>query len=128
MPTAITHDIRVHVETQYQEEQSDPSNELFLFAYRITIENHGDHVIQLMRRHWYIFDSIAEMREVEGEGVVGQQPILQPGDSHTYISACNLRSDMGKMSGTYLFERLSDGSRFEVSIPEFTMLVPLRLN
>lgn len=128
MPTAITHDIRVHVETQYQEEQSDPANDLFLFAYRITIENRGDHVIQLMRRHWFIFDSNGEAREVEGEGVVGQQPVLQPGDSHTYISACNLRSDMGKMCGTYLFSKLEDGQTFEVSIPEFTMLAPVRLN
>lgn len=128
MPTSISKDIRVHVETQYQEEQSEPLNELFLFAYHIRIENNSDYTIQLMRRHWYIFDSNGETREVEGEGVVGVQPILQPGESHTYISACNLRSDIGKMSGSYLFERFEDGVTFEVAIPEFTLLVPVRMN
>ncbi len=128
MPTAITNDIRVNVETQYQPEQSDPLNDLFLFAYRITIENHGEHIIQLLRRHWYIFDSNGETREVEGEGVVGLQPILRPGDHHTYISACNLRSDIGKMAGTYTFERLEDAQHFEVVIPEFTLHSPIRMN
>ncbi len=128
MPTATTNDIRVHVETQYQEEQSEPLNDLYLFAYHISIQNNSEHIIQLMRRHWYIFDSNGEAREVEGEGVVGVQPILRPGDTHTYISACNLRSDMGKMSGTYLFERLENGEQFEVTIPEFTLLVPVRMN
>lgn len=128
MPTATTNDIRVHVETQYQEEQSEPLNDLYLFAYHISIQNNSEHIIQLMRRHWYIFDSNGESREVEGEGVVGVQPILRPGDTHTYISACNLRSDMGKMSGTYLFERLENGEQFEVTIPEFTLLVPVRMN
>ncbi len=128
MPTAITNEIRVHVETQYQEEQSEPLNDLYLFAYHISIQNNSEHIIQLMRRHWYITDSIGELREVEGEGVVGVQPILRPGDTHTYISACNLRSDMGKMSGTYTFERLENGETFEVAVPEFTMLVPVRMN
>lgn len=128
MPSLITHDVRVHVETQYQEEQSEPLNDLFLFAYHIHIQNNSDHTIQLMRRHWYIFDSNGEIREVEGEGVVGVQPILRPGDSHTYISACNLRSDMGKMNGNYQFERLEDGETFEVSIPEFNLVAPVRFN
>lgn len=128
MPTAITNEIRVHVETQYQEEQSEPLNDLYLFAYHISIKNNSEHIIQLMRRHWHIFDSNGESREVEGEGVVGVQPILQPGETHTYISACNLRSDMGKMSGTYLFEKLENGEQFEVTIPEFTLLVPVRMN
>jgi ApaG protein len=128
MPTSITHAIRVHVETQYQEEQSEPLNDLFLFAYHIHIQNNSDHTIQLMRRHWFIFDSNGEIREVEGEGVVGVQPILHPGDSHTYISACNLRSDMGKMTGSYEFERLEDGQTFEVIVPEFNLVAPVRFN
>jgi ApaG protein len=128
MPTAITHDIRVHVETQYQEEQSEPLNNLFLFAYHISIKNNSEYIIQLLKRHWYIFDSNGETREVEGEGVVGQQPILSPGETHTYISASNLRSDMGKMTGTYLFERLDNGTTFEVTIPEFQLIAPVRLN
>jgi ApaG protein len=128
MPASTTHDVRVHVETQYQPDQSNPVTGDFLFAYRITIENNSGHIIQLLRRHWFIFDSSGETREVEGEGVVGVQPILKPGEAHAYISACNLKSDIGKMSGIYLFERLHDGHYFEVEIPEFTMMVPQRLS
>lgn len=128
MPTAITNQVRVHVETQYQPGQSDPLNGLILFAYHINIKNDSDYAIQLQRRHWIIFDSNGEIREVEGEGVVGQKPILLPGEQHSYISACNLRSEMGKMSGTYLFERLDTGKHFYVNIPEFQMIAPYRLN
>lgn len=128
MPTAITNDVRVQVETQYQHDQSEPLNDLHLFAYHISIQNNSDHIIQLLRRHWYIFDSNGETREVEGEGVVGLQPILRPGDTHTYISACNLHSELGKMLGTYTFERLDDGSTFEVTIPEFNLMAPVRFN
>jgi ApaG protein len=128
MPTATTHDVEVDVETQYQPQQSNPLSEDFLFAYRITIKNHGDHVIQLLRRHWYIHDSNGEKREVEGEGVVGLQPVLKPGETHSYISGCNLKSELGKMKGIYLFEKLVDGNRFEVQVPEFTMMVPYREN
>ena len=68
------------------------------------------------------------MREVEGKGVVGQTPILEPGDSHSYISGCSLKSGIGKMYGTYLMEKIIDGKRFKVAIPEFTIIVPYRLN
>jgi ApaG protein len=68
------------------------------------------------------------MREVEGEGVVGQQPVLEPGQSHQYVSGCNLKSGLGKMTGTYTMERIIDGSKLQVIIPEFTMIAPLRLN
>jgi ApaG protein len=99
-----------------------------VFTYRITIENQSDHTIQLMRRHWHIFDAGFSMREVEGEGVVGQQPVLEPGQVHQYVSGCNLKSGIGKMSGTYLMEKVVDGSKMQVNIPEFTMIAPLRLN
>ena len=128
MPTATTHDVRVHVETQYQPDQSDPLSGLILFAYHVVISNESEYAIQLQRRHWVIFDSNGEIREVEGEGVVGQKPILLPGEQHSYISACNLRSEMGKMSGTYLFERIGDRKMFQVEIPEFHMVAPYRLN
>lgn len=126
--TAITEGIKVSVETNYQPEYSSPAQNHYVFTYRITIENDGDYTIKLHRRHWFIRDSNNEPREVEGEGVVGQQPILEPGEKHQYVSGCNLRSGFGKMYGTYLMEKIVDGSQFEVIIPEFSMIVPFLLN
>jgi ApaG protein len=81
-----------------------------------------------MRRHWYIFDTIGTVREVEGEGVVGLQPVLEPGEVHEYVSGCNLKSTIGKMIGNYTMERIMDGKSFKVDIPEFTMMVPHLMN
>jgi len=128
MATQITDGVKVSVETVYQPEYSNPENEHFMFAYRITIENLGDYSVQLLRRHWYIFDSNGTYREVEGEGVVGQQPIIEPGERHEYVSGCNLKSDMGTMRGTYSMLRELDGSIFEVDIPTFDLIAPHRLN
>ncbi len=114
--------------TEYQPEYSSPSQAHYVFTYRITIENEGPSTVQLLRRHWIIYDAHGMAREVEGEGVVGQQPILEPGETHEYVSGCNLRSSLGKMGGTYLMERIIDGKQFRVNIPEFTMVVPYRLN
>ena len=126
--TAITEGIKVCVETNYQPEYSSPGQYHFVFTYRITIENNSDYTIKLHRRHWFIHDANNTVREVEGEGVVGQQPILEPGEQHQYVSGCNLRSGYGKMYGTYLMEKVVDGSRFEVAIPEFNMVIPFLLN
>ena len=128
MITAVTQGIQITVRSTYQESYSRPEENHFLFTYRITIENKSEHTVQLVRRHWHIYDSSSEHREVEGEGVIGQQPILMPGDVYEYESACNLTSDMGKMHGTYLMERQIDKLRFFVNIPEFEMVVPARLN
>jgi len=128
MTTAITEGVRVSVLTQYQPEYSTPMQAHYVFTYRITIENHSEHTIQLLRRHWHIYDSNGTIREVEGEGVVGLQPVLEPGEIHQYVSGCNLKTSIGKMLGTYLVERIMDGKQFEVTIPEFTMIVPFRLN
>jgi ApaG protein len=128
MTTAITKGIRISVETEYQPAYSNPVQFHFVFTYRITIENLSDHTIQLLRRHWHIHDAGQEAREVEGEGVVGLQPVLEPGDSHQYVSGCNLKSGMGKMYGNYLLERMINGEKFRVQIPEFTMVVPHKLN
>ena len=84
--------------------------------------------MQLLRRHWYIYDSNGTVREVEGEGVVGLQPVIEPGEIHEYVSGCNLRTSIGKMTGTYLVERVVDGKQFQVQIPEFNMIAPYRLN
>lgn len=128
MVTAITQGVKISVETDYQEDYSNPANEHYMFSYQINIENLSDYAIQLKRRQWFIFDSNGEQREVEGEGVVGQQPIIQPGKNHSYISGCHLSTDMGSMSGNYLMQRLVDDTEFIVDIPEFNLIVPYRLN
>lgn len=128
MITEITQGIRVSVETEYQPSYSSPSQYHYVFTYRITIENQSEYTIQLLRRHWHIHDAGFASREVEGEGVVGQQPVLEPGQSHQYVSGCNLKSGIGKMLGYYHMERIMDGVKFRVLVPEFTMVAPLRLN
>jgi ApaG protein len=127
MITKSTAGIKVSVELQYNEQQSHLSSHYFI-VYRITIKNASDYTVQLKKRHWYIFDSNGMKSEVEGEGVVGEQPILIPGQSYQYVSGCNLLSDMGKMGGVYIMEREIDGEMFNVTIPEFMMIVPYKLN
>ena len=119
--TATTYHVRVSVRSVYQEQQSEPEKGEFIFAYRVNIENQGDTPIQLLRRYWHIVDSVGEFREIEGDGVVGEQPVLLPGDTHEYVSWCPLRSEFGRMSGHYVFLRLSDNTEFTVDIPEFTL-------
>ncbi len=128
MTTKVTHGIKISVDTKFQEGHSYPSQRYFLFLYKITIENTSDYTVQLLRRHWDIFDSSGEYRAVDGEGVVGKQPVLEPGQSFTYESACNLATDIGRMSGYYVFQRQVDNSSHKVTIPEFNLVVPERLN
>ncbi len=128
MPTTTTQGVTVTVTTNYLPDYSSPSQEHFVFAYRIDIRNNSGHTVKLLRRHWFISDANGTVREVEGEGVVGRQPVLEPGESHQYMSGCNLKSGMGKMRGTYLMERLGNGDNFQVNIPEFTLMVPYRMN
>jgi ApaG protein len=128
MVTAITEGIKVTVETEYQPEYSSPRQFHYVFTYKITIENRSESTIQLKRRHWFIHDASCATKEVEGEGVVGQQPILEAGQMHQYVSGCNLKSGLGKMNGTYIMERVVDGKVLHVTIPEFCMIVPFRLN
>lgn len=128
MITQSTAGITISVESIYQSEYSNPENMHFMFAYRITIENTSDYTTQLINRHWDIFDSIGEHRTVDGEGVVGEQPILQPGESHQYVSGCNLNSEMGYMQGYYTMQREIDGQNFRVEIPRFNLIASFRLN
>lgn len=128
MYKAITKDVEVTVETFYQETASNPEAGKYVFAYRIVIENHSEFTIKLLSRHWHIIDSNGQLSEVEGEGVIGQQPVIEPDQKHEYVSGCELQSELGKMHGTYLMERQTDGARFEVEIPEFVMIAPYRLN
>lgn len=128
MVTGITEGVKISVETVFQDEFSNPMNEVFLFAYKIEIQNLTDHYIQLKRRNWTIFDSSGSVREVEGSGVVGEQPIIAPGNTHSYVSACNLTTDIGSMKGYYSMTRFPDESVFQVEIPQFELIVPHRLN
>ncbi|MDJ1469463.1 Co2+/Mg2+ efflux protein ApaG [Cytophagaceae bacterium DM2B3-1] len=128
MVTEITEGVKVTVATEYQPEYSSPAQEHYVFTYKISIENCSEYTVQLLRRHWHIHDSNGSIREVEGEGVIGLQPVLEPGETHEYVSGCNLKTNIGKMKGTYLMERIVDGKQFRVRIPEFTMVVPYRLN
>ena len=128
MVTYITEGVKVSVETIYQPEYSNPSNDHFMFAYKVNIENMGTYAVRLLSRHWYIFDSNGAKREVEGEGVVGVQPVIEPGHSHEYLSGCNLKTDMGSMKGEYQMTRLIDNALFNVQIPEFYLIAPYRLN
>jgi ApaG protein len=128
MVTEITEGIKVSVETEYQPEYSTPLQYHYVFTYKIRIENNSDYTIQLLRRKWKIFDANGVVKEVEGDGVVGQQPVIEPGESHNYVSGSNLRTGFGKMRGSYLMERMIDGKQFEVNIPEFSLIVPYRLN
>jgi ApaG protein len=128
MTSMISEGIKVSVETFYQPDYSNPLQSEFMFAYRISIENHNSFPVKLHRRHWHIFDSNGTHREVEGEGVVGVQPSLNQGEHYQYVSGCNLRTEMGRMSGTYQMENLYSKQMFEVNIPAFEMFVPFKGN
>ena len=128
MANKISEGMEVSVETFYQPDYSNPISGEYMFAYRITIENHNNFSVKLQRRHWHIFDSNGSYHEVEGEGVVGVQPILQPGERYQYVSGCNLRTEMGKMYGSYTMENLNNKKSFEVNIPIFEMIVPFKMN
>lgn len=128
MEIAVTNGITVAVETNYLPNHSDSRANRYVFGYHIMIENGSPHTVQLLRRHWFITDGAAQVREVEGEGVVGEQPILPPGERYEYASFCDLNTEMGKMRGNYLMTRYDEGALFEVEIPEFRMIVPSKLN
>lgn len=128
MTTQITEGVRVSVEPIFNSAYSDPGSGHFLYSYKVRIENIGDHRIQLLRRHWYIYDSCKTIREVHGEGVVGLQPIIPPGGHHEYVSGCHLNTDIGSMWGTYTMRREIDSTEFEVVIPRFMLIAPYRLN
>jgi ApaG protein len=128
MVSKISEGVTISVETFYQPDYSNPANNEFMFAYRITIENNNTFPVKLLRRHWHINDSDGSHKEVEGEGVVGVQPQINPGNNYQYISGCNLRSEMGKMHGTYLMENINSKKQFRVLIPAFEMVVPYKMN
>lgn len=128
MVSKISRGVEISVETFYQAEYSNPAANEYMFAYRITIENQNDFTIKLLKRQWFIFDSCGENKEVEGDGVVGVQPVLQPGQQFQYVSGCNLRSEMGRMSGHYEMENLKNKTTFDVKIPAFDLMAPMKFN
>ena len=128
MVSAITKGIQVSVETTYQPDFSNPQQHHYVCTYKVRIENKSNHTVQLLRRRWEIFDAAESRKIVEGDGVVGQQPILEPGETHTYVSGCNLKSGMGKMRGSFTLEKLRDGQLWEVVIPEFQLIATLFQN
>nr|MBI1231396.1 Co2+/Mg2+ efflux protein ApaG [Cytophagales bacterium] len=125
MVTAITEGIKVTVEASYQAEFSSPNQQHFVFIYKVTIANQNSATVQLLRRKWEIYDAGEQLKVVEGDGVVGQQPIMERGGIHQYVSGCNLRSGFGKMKGTYFMERIMDGQIIEVAIPEFQLIAEI---
>ena len=128
MNSKISEGVEVSVETFYQQDYSNPLQSEYMFAYRITIENHNPFAVKLNSRHWHIFDSNGSYREVEGEGVVGMQPIINPADEYQYVSGCNLHTEMGRMHGSYSMENMDTQQVFEVNIPPFEMITPFKYN
>jgi ApaG protein len=126
--TKVTNGIVVNVEVFYLPRQSNALQNEFSFAYRITIENQSNAIVKLMRRHWRIADTNGTVRTIGGEGVVGQQPVLETNESYTYTSGCVLTTEIGKMSGTYSFMNMQTMSPLEVIIPAFDLLVPYKMN
>jgi ApaG protein len=122
-----TNGIRVQVKATFLPDRSQPHENHFHFAYHITISNLGTETAQLMSRHWVITDADGDVQEVQGPGVVGEQPVLEPGASFEYTSFCPLKTNVGTMHGTYQMVR-ANGESFEARIAPFTLAVPNALN
>lgn len=126
--TCITNGISVSVKPRYEAEHSNPSVNKYIHSYTVIIENKSPHTVQLLSRHWIIMDSHLNIREVRGEGVIGEQPILNPGDIHEYTSWSPLSTEFGKMSGSYQMIRSVDNEKFDVRVPVFVLSNSARLN
>jgi ApaG protein len=124
MTIQTTNGIEIKVATSYEADYSDVLSSSYYFSYTITITNTNDFPAQLIARHWIIIDAAFNHKEVQGAGVVGQQPILAPGTSYTYSSACDLRTSIGKMIGHYHFKNLLNNTIFEADIPVFVLHYP----
>ena len=123
MAESRNYEIRVDVATQYLVEQSDAAANRYVFAYTINISNVGNIAAQLVSRHWLITDASGDVQEVRGLGVVGHQPLLQPGENFEYTSGCALNTPVGTMSGSYQMTA-EDGTQFDAPIAEFVLSMP----
>lgn len=120
---ATTDGVTVRVVTNFLDDQSAPAQNRWFWSYHIRIENHRDNPVQLLTRHWKITDGRGGVSHIDGDGVVGEQPLLNPGGSHDYVSGCPLPTPSGMMEGHYRFIR-ADGSTFLVEIPRFQLVAP----
>jgi ApaG protein len=123
MPQAVTRNVRVQVDSEFAPGRSSPAQNKWFFLYTIRITNEGQERVKLLSRHWIITDAMGDVREVRGPGVVGKQPVLEPGESFEYTSGCDLTTPFGTMRGTY---QMVTGARedFEIEIPIFTLTEP----
>ena len=123
MNEVALNNIRVDVETRYIEDQSNPEQNYYVFAYTITIQNEGQQSAQLLTRHWVITDSNQKVQEVRGDGVVGEQPLLKPGEQFVYTSGTMLETSVGTMKGSYQM-LADDGLQFDATVDEFVLSTP----
>jgi len=128
MEVLTTNGITIGVESFFQRKHSNPRENRFIHSYQVTIRNEKSISVQLIERHWYIVNATGVIREVSGEGVIGKQPILEPGDQHRYVSWSPIATDLGKMYGFYTFKDLENDDIFLVKIPEFALVSPAKLN
>ena len=119
-----TRDIRVSVRSFFLDDQSQPDDRQFVWAYRVRIENHGAESVKLLRRSWQITDAVGRTQHVDGEGVVGEQPLLEPGEAFEYTSGTPLETPTGFMKGAYQMVATRSGERFDVRIPAFSLDSP----
>lgn len=115
--------IEINTRTKYLEMRSDPANSSYAFTYTISIRNHREEPVRLLSRHWIITDQNNKIEEVTGKGVVGQQPVIQPGESFEYSSGTLIGTEIGDMRGSYTMET-ADGEQFEAPIPLFVLAIP----
>jgi len=123
MSDAITRGIRVTVESEFRQDDSEPTEQVYIFAYHVRISNHSQEAVQLLNRHWIITDADGHQEEVRGPGVVGQQPLIHPGETFTYSSFCPLRTPVGSMQGSYQMVTTEE-KMFDAVIPPFTLAMP----
>lgn len=128
MVQQITKGIKVSVETYFEGSFYKNYKMQYAFGYQITIENKSKDKVQLISRYWNIYDALNQLEVVQGEGVIGKKPVINPGDHHTYISGCLLTSPFGAMNGFYKMINLSNGSTFNVTIPIFKLSAPFAQN
>lgn len=128
MVQQVTKGIKISISTRFEGTHFERKKMYFVFSYTISIENTSNDTVQLISRHWDIFDSLNSREVVEGEGVIGQKPILLPKQVHTYTSNCFLVSPVGSMSGFYNMVNFNSGKHFKVDIPVFQLVVPAVLN
>jgi len=124
---AVTHDIRVEVLSRYSAENSRPLEDNWIFQYTVRITNQGAETVQLVSRHWIITDGLGHTEEVQGPGVVGEQPVLAPGESFQYSSWCPLKTPTGNMRGTYQMAQ-ADGNQFDIEIAPFALKAKYAVN